>query len=192
MPAIYNSLRHGQHLTPHVAWRVSFVVPGVLIVVVAVSLVLLCPDTPTGSWDERFAAAEDSVRRHSVTGVVVPGRINDAPTGKGEYSTDWEDDKPHGWKDNEVQVSDQEMLDTARGEVVQKPTIKEMAHVVFSPQTFVTAACYFCTFGAELSINSILGNYYKKQFPALTLQETGNWAAMFGLLNGKLIPWFTT
>lgn len=59
---------------------------------------------------------------------------------------------------------------------------------MFSLQTLVPAACYFCTFGAELSINSILGNYYMHNFPTMTLQQSGNWAAMFGLLNGVARP----
>jgi len=60
--------------------------------------------------------------------------------------------------------------------------------VVFSLQTLVTGACYFCSFGAELAINSILGNYYKRNFPKLGLQGEGNWAAMFGLLNVVFRP----
>jgi NNP family nitrate/nitrite transporter-like MFS transporter len=59
---------------------------------------------------------------------------------------------------------------------------------MFSLQTLVPAACYFSTFGAELSINSILGTYYTHQFPHLTLQESGSWAALFGLLNGAARP----
>lgn len=189
MPAVYNSLvKDG--LTSHKAWRVSFVVPGILIVFVAMCLLFLCPDTPTGKWNERFAAVEDSIRRHSVSGVVnVPGQIDDRPSPteneKGDLS---EEEKPHGWKDSEHHATDQEMLDTARGEVIQKPSAGEIAHVMISPQTIVTAACYFCTFGAELAINSILGNYYMKNFPRLGLQNTGNWAAMFGLLNGVTRP----
>lgn len=187
MPAVYNSLvKDG--LPKHKAWRVSFIVPGILIVFVAVCLMLLCPDTPTGKWSERFAAAEDNLRRHSVSGVVdVPGQIGDRPSII-DKSADSEEEKPHGWKDNEAQATDQEMLDTARGEVIQKPSPKEIARVIFSPQTLVTGACYFCTFGAELAINSILGNYYMKNFPKLGLQQTGNWAAMFGLLNGVTRP----
>ncbi|KAF2707327.1 nitrate transporter-like protein [Pleomassaria siparia CBS 279.74] len=186
MPAVYNSLlRNG--LPKHKAWRVSFVVPGILIVFVACCLLLLCPDTPTGKWNHRFAAVEESVRRHSVTGVTVPGHLNDTPASTvKDASSDME--KPHGWKDNEVQATDQEMLDTAKGEVIQKPTSKEILRIMCSPQTLVTAACYFCTFGAELSINSILGNYYMKNFPRLGLQHSGNWAAMFGLLNGVTRP----
>ena len=59
---------------------------------------------------------------------------------------------------------------------------------MLSLQTLVPAACYFCTFGAELSINSILGNYYMHNFPTMSRQASGNWAAMFGLLNGVARP----
>ncbi|KAF2121743.1 high affinity nitrate transporter NrtB [Lophiotrema nucula] len=189
MPAVYSSLR-SNGLNKSKAWRVSFIVPGILIVFVAVSLILLCPDTPTGKWNDRFAAAEENLRRHSVSGgvVTVPGQIGDAPKPEPEKSVSDDEEKPHGWKDNEVQATDQEMLDTARGEVVQKPSFKEIIKVMTSPQTLVTAGCYFCTFGAELAINSILGNYYTKNFPKLGLQHSGNWAAMFGLLNGVCRP----
>jgi len=75
------------------------------------------------------------------------------------------------------------MIETAQGEVVVKPSFQEAMKVVFSPQTFVVAFCYFCSFGAELAINSTLGAYYLKNFPKLGQTGTGRWAAMFGLLN---------
>ena len=80
MPAIYKSLvKNG--LTPHTAWRVAFVVPGILIVSVATLLILLCPDTPTGKWSQRLQAAENNLRQHSVSGTIVdvPGQIGDEP-----------------------------------------------------------------------------------------------------------------
>ena len=55
--------------------------------------------------------------------------------------------------------------------------------VTLAPQTLVLAACYVCSFGAELAINSILGAYYLKNFPKLQQTGSGRWAAMFGLLN---------
>jgi NNP family nitrate/nitrite transporter-like MFS transporter len=42
---------------------------------------------------------------------------------------------------------------------------------------------YFNSFGAELAINSTLGTYYQKNFPDLDQKKSGQWAAMFGLLN---------
>ncbi|CAI6338940.1 unnamed protein product [Periconia digitata] len=191
MPAVYNGLvKDG--LPKHKAWRVSFVVPGVLIVFVAACLLILGEDTPSGSWNSRQAAAEESLRRHSVvSGVDATGSITDAPPAPTEKDTPdsaSSSEKPHGWKDSEHQTTDQDMLDSARGEVIRKPSLRDMLAVMFSLPTLTVAACYFCTFGAELAINSILGNYYSKNFPTLGLQQTGNWAAMFGLLNGVTRP----
>jgi len=187
MPVVYKSLL-SSGLSKDKAWRVSFAVPGVLIVFVALCLLLLCPDTPTGKWSERHYAVEESIRRHSVTGIVVPGHLDDPPLAQPEKDDSSDTGEPRGWKDNEAQATDKEMLETANGEVIKKPSFQEVLRVMASPQTIVTAACYFCTFGAELSINSILGNYYMKNFPSLGLQRTGDWAAMFGLLNGIARP----
>lgn len=193
MPAIYESLMKNQHEKSNVAWRVAFIVPGILIVSVAVSLVLLCDDTPTGKWADRFQAAENNLRQHGVEGdvVAVPGAIGDEPEKKssGESPSGLSDeekklDETRGvFGDHEAQIGEQQMVDTARGEIVQKPSFGEMIKVIMSPQTLVVGACYFCTFGMELSVNSVLGNYYKKNFPKLGLQGSGDWAAMFGLMN---------
>lgn len=42
---------------------------------------------------------------------------------------------------------------------------------------------YACSFGSELAINSMLGSYYTEQFPHMSQTKSGQWAAMFGLLN---------
>ena len=197
MPAIFDSLVSRQHLSAHVAWRVTFIVPFICIVAVAISLLLLCPDTPTGKWSERHLAAEQNLAAHGITGDVVdvPGGFADkkAHSPGSESPLDGKDHeqkvdymatgKVAGTGDHEAQVGEQQMLDTARGEVVQKPSFKEAMPVVFSLQTLVVAGGYFCSFGTELSVNSILGAYYLKNFPTLLQTGSGRWAAMFGLLN---------
>jgi len=213
MPAVYKALM-SDGLPSHKAWRVSFVVPGILIVFVAICLVLLCEDTPTGKWNERHAAAEESLRRHDAVPGAKPGMqegdvvdirgdLQDVPkaspmssrlgsTAEIEKSqlpsSSSDDEKKRGWKDNEAQQTDTQMYNTATTEIIQKPSFKSILATMLSLQTLVPAACYFCTFGAELSINSILGNYYMHNFPAMSLQVSGNWAAMFGLLNGVARP----
>ncbi|KAF9731556.1 hypothetical protein PMIN06_012578 [Paraphaeosphaeria minitans] len=184
MPAVYNSLVHRQHIAPHKAWRISFVVPGILIVFVATCLLLLCEDTPTGPWSTRAAAVQDT---HSATAVDIHGSITDAPhPDKDMPGTPTSDEEKT--PDTESQATPLAKIDTARGEIIQAPSASNMLRVMFSAQTLVLAACYFCTFGAELAINSILGNYYTHRFPALGLQQTGSWAALFGLLNGVTRP----
>lgn len=200
MPAIYNSLNMDQHLSKNVAWRVSFVIPGIVIVCVAIALLTLCQDTPTGKWADRHQAAENNLRQHGVEGAVVsvPGSLTSdidaknagAESPQGEILDEEKklDNTRGTFGNHEAQMGEQQMLDTARGEVVQKPSFGEMIKVICSGSVLVTGACYFCTFGAELSINSILGNYYLKNFPHLGLQGSGNWAAMFGLMNVVFRP----
>lgn len=196
MPAIFDSLVSKQHLTPHVAWRVTFIVPFIIITATSVAMLLTCPDTPTGKWSERHLHAQQNLASHGITGTVVnvPGSITDARTassGSGspgrtasteklDFEATGKDTSSH---DHEAQFGEQQMLDTARGEVVVKPSFKEAMAVVFSLQTLVTCGAYFCSFGTELAVNSILGAYYLKNFPSLKQTGTGQWAAMFGLLN---------
>jgi NNP family nitrate/nitrite transporter-like MFS transporter len=199
MPAIFDSLVSSQHLTPHVAWRVAFVVPGICITTVALGSLFLCPDTPTGKWSDRHLAAQQNLAAHGVTGVVVdpPGSALDKKFGDNGSVALPEGSKEHSVAtrerrasyDHEAQLSEQAMLDTARGEIVAKPTFKEAMPVIFSLQTLVTAACYFCSFGSELAIISILGAYYLANFKHTLNQRTsGDWAAMFGLLNVVFRP----
>jgi MFS transporter, NNP family, nitrate/nitrite transporter len=192
MPAIYNSLvREG--LSKHQAWRVAFVVPGALIVATALGLLLLCQDCPTGKWSDRAEAAVSNLRSHSVSGnvVTVPGQISpDSPPQplgsddeKKEKVISLDPASPRNYADNEAHIGPEQMIEAAKGEVIVTPTFREIYRVFASLQVLVTCGCYFCSFGAELAINSILGNFYKRNFPKLSLQNQGNWAAMFGLLN---------
>ncbi|CAG8974440.1 hypothetical protein HYALB_00004136 [Hymenoscyphus albidus] len=209
MPAVYDSLRQKQGLSEHVAWRVSFIVPFILITSVAIALFLLCEDTPTGKWSERHLAVQQNLQSHGhnhSNGVVnIPGGITDktstpahttgtmTPTSTSNEKVDEEaaqaarSKQPSSSQQKDASLNPA-ILDAAKGEVIQKPSFREAMQVIFTPQTLVVASCYFCTFGAELAINSILGAYYLKQFPRLGQTGTGNWAAMFGLLNVVFRP----
>ena len=202
MPAIFDSLVMNQHLTPHKAWRVAFIVPFIVITSVAITMLLVCPDTPTGKWSDRHLAAQQNLASHGITGAVVdvPGQFTDKQghsPGTESPTTDNGHNEKLGFNatgkrtasvDHEAQIGEQQMLDIARGEIVQKPGFKEAMHVVFSPQTLVTCGAYFCSFGAELAVNSILGAYYLKNFKQLGQSGSGRWAAMFGLLNIAFRP----
>ena len=191
MPAIFDSLVQSRGLSVHVAWRVAFIVPFIVIVTVAIAMLLLCPDTPTGKWSERQLHAQQNLATHGIQGNVVdvPGGFaekkasNAGTDDSGEKKHDYGGEKFAGTPDHEAQMGEQQMLDVAKGEVIQKPTFKEAMHVVFSFPTATLALCYFCSFGTELAINSILGNYYAANFPYLGQTGSGSWAAMFGLLN---------
>lgn len=196
MPAIYDSLV-SDGLTPHVAWRIAFVVPGIIILAVATGLLLLCQDTPVGTWNERHHAVQANLAAHGVQATVVnrpnasllgqPSSVSsDTGSPPGEEKMQYEatsDGKKSSFTDHEAQITEQQMTDTARGEIVVKPTFQQVIKVMFAPQTLVLSFCYFCSFGAELAINSVLGTYYQRNFKQLGQTTSGQWAAMFGLLN---------
>lgn len=200
MPAIFDSLVYQSGLAPHKAWRVAFIVPFIIIVTTAITLLLVCPDTPTGKWSDRHLAAQQHLAEHGITAnvVQVPGEISaEKSSSLGSNSPPRNPDtklefdataERKGSFDHEAQIGEQQMLDVARGEIVQKPTFKDALPVVLSLQTLVTCGCYFCAFGAELAINSVLGAYYLKNFKALGQTGSGRWAAMFGLLNVAFRP----
>ncbi|SMY29060.1 unnamed protein product [Zymoseptoria tritici ST99CH_1A5] len=205
MPAIFNSLVKDQGLTAHVAWRVTFVVPGIIIAAVALALLLLCQDTPTGKWSDRHQIVESSsLRQHGLQGAIVdiPGSVSEEkekdqrPASSSASSSkvlDEEEKKLDATRgptfaDNEAQLGSAQMLDTARGEVIQSPSFTTILKLSISPQVLVLGIAYFCSFGAELSVNSVLGSYYQKQFPNLPKETASNWAAMFGLMNVVFRP----
>lgn len=193
MPAIYDSLVQRQGLSPSKAWRVAFIVPFIMIVSTAIMMLLLCPDTPTGKWSERAVATQRNLAAHHVEGAVVdvPGGLTDRKEAPSDAASPAQsvdekvkpDPEPVGMGDHEAQLSDTQMLEAAKGEVIRKPSFREAAKVIASLQTLVLCLGYFCSFGGELAINSILGAYYLKNFPPLGQTGSGNWAAMFGLLN---------
>lgn len=189
MPAVFDSLV-ARGYTDGVAWRLAFIVPLVITLATGVSMLLLCPDTPTGKWSERHLHADQNLESHGGAEAIVdiPGRITDrasstTPNSIHEVDKDKEpQDNSTNW-DHEAAISREEMAEAAKGEVVQKPTWGAIARVLGSPQTLFHILTYMCSFGGELAINSVLGSYYTTNFPTLGQTNASNWAAMFGFLN---------
>ncbi|QSZ28841.1 hypothetical protein DSL72_003346 [Monilinia vaccinii-corymbosi] len=211
MPAIFDSLVLNQGLTAHVAWRVSFIVPFILITTTAISMLILCPDTPTGKWSQRHLAMQPNLEPHSTHSHSLPNSMVSIP----ESITDRTLDDTHPPPDqtsptnsisynekrleeaqiasrghnaaspspDESSLPSQETPTTAQSEMIQPPSFHTSLPLVLTPQTLLVSSCYFCSFGAELAINNILGTYYLQTFPHLGQTGSGRWAALFGLLN---------
>ena len=195
MPAIFNSLVQQQHMRDSVAWRVTFIVPFILITATALAMILTCPDTPTGKWSTRtvdlqrhldmrdtyFSAVGERKENNapSLDSGASPGLSNDtiklnSARGQGHFS--------------ETQAQEDDLLTAASWELVEIPTYSGSAKVVLSLPTLAVAVAYFCSFGTELWVNNILGTYYADTFPSLGQTGSGSWAAMFGLLNAIFRP----
>ncbi|KAK4188557.1 putative nitrate transporter [Podospora australis] len=193
MPAVYDAFVASGR-TSGQSWRLTFIIPLVMVLITGTALLLLCEDTPTGKWEERHLHAQQNLHSHGVDDAIVdiPGGIADkarvsssgtAPGDGMDIDIKAEDAKPPVILDHEAQISSTEMIQTVHGEIVTKPTLKEAVHVACSPQTIFHILTYMCSFGGELAINSILASYYVKNFPSLGQTNAANWAAMFGFLN---------
>lgn len=194
MPAVFDSLVASQGLSEHKAWRVAYVVPFTIITAVALCMLFLCEDTPTGKWSERHLWAKEnaSINFLSSDGNIIDinsgltsGLTSTGPSGPGSlYKVDIE--KKSGAQTPvaaERDASAMGQIDALKTDAVVAPTRKEAFKVAVSLPTMAVAVPYACSFGSELAINSILGTYYLTQFPEMGQTETGRWAAMFGLLN---------
>jgi NNP family nitrate/nitrite transporter-like MFS transporter len=184
MPAVFDSLVQHSGLAPNKAWRVAYIVPFIIIVVVALGMLFTCDDTPNGRWSDRAIPTEGGSSDSSIRGQIdTPSSIS---VSKDINNVD--EKYPIPISDVESQSDGTTYLDLAKSEYIVPPTRKEILHVVISPQTFALFGVYACSFGTELAVNSILGSYYEKNFPHLGQTEAGEWAAMFGLLNVLFRP----
>lgn len=188
MPAIYDSLISAQGLPPHKAWRVAYVVPFIIIVGVSLGMLFTCDDTPTGKWSERHIWDRENRRPEDSNNIVdlSSGNPSARPSGPPSITNVMADVEKKGTQspnsvDNEGQMIGQ--FDALRNDAVVAPNRKETLKVFFSLSTAGVAIPYACSFGAELAINSILGEFYSDNFPHMDQTQSGRWAAMFGLLN---------
>ena len=88
----------------------------------------------------------------------------------------------------ETALNEQDLLNAASWELVEKPTYHGSIKALISLPTLTLIVAYFCTFGTELAVNSFLGAYYLKNFKHLGQTGSGRWAAMYGLLNAVFRP----
>ncbi|CBF89563.1 hypothetical protein AN0399.2 [Aspergillus nidulans FGSC A4] len=181
MPAIYDSFVHDRGLTPHKAWRVSYIVPFIIIVSIALAMLFTCPDTPTGKWADREKTSGQSI-------VDLSSTPNASSANSINISSDEKKAVHPEVTDSEAQVHVRAGQIESSDAVIEAPTIKRYLSIALDPSALAVAVPYACSFGAELAINSILGAYYLLNFPLLGQTQSGRWASMFGLVNVVFRP----
>lgn len=186
MPAIFDSLLHNQGLPAHKAWRVAYIVPFILIVAAALGMLFTCDDTPTGPWSERHIWTKEGTQSQGNIVDLNSGNQSIQPSGTPSIITNVAVDVEKKGTQSPIESDGTQVmgqLDALRTDAVVAPSRKEAMSVVLSLASLALAIPYACSFGSELAINSILGDYYDKNFPYMGQTQTGKWAAMFGFLN---------
>ena len=80
MPAIFDSLVSNSGFKPHVAWRVAFVVPFILITSTSVGMLLFSEDTPTSKWADRAIAVEQNLKPQKSRIISAQSGVLDKPS----------------------------------------------------------------------------------------------------------------
>src|SRR6478735_4922390 len=140
MPAVFDSLVANHGLTPSKAWRVTFIVPLICLIICGLGMLFLCPDSPMGSWEDQAMLVRKNMEAHgmSSSGDVTPVGTPDRCGSDEEKNPGEERDVKVG--DHEHPISRNEAMEFARGEVIVKPTLRDALHVCYSPQTIFHVA----------------------------------------------------
>ena len=176
----------------------------------ALMILFFGPDTPTGAWKDRH------LNQTALIAVGLSGELTppSEPTGQvvdvNKYGMEDASQSPklanHDLTESDLEkhefktdrrstaIYDQADVKFAEASLIKKPTIKDVLKVAFTLPVLTQCVCYFCTFGAELAINSNLSSFYIQASgtPAWNQTLAANWAAMYGLLNVITRPWVDT
>ena len=180
MTNLYQSLRD-RGMSNHKAWRASFaIVPVPILLSLAALALLFGTDCPAGKWSQRHevpATAIAAARGHEFgSGTYDAGKKDVEGAGASVLAAGGESEKGAAVDAVEVDVAINEPL-----------TFKSGLKVASAPQTWLPAFSYFTTFGLELAVDAnfinILYAMYKSAPQKYSQVTCGYLTAVFGLLN---------
>jgi len=173
MPAIYDGLR--RHLPVSTSWRLAFIFPATICILVAIADLLFGIDTPQGDW----LKVRKSVNEPEVASVTVLAEKEEELK---------KDDDSKGDKDsNSVVVKAVRSSDEASIRDVKRDETPLMAFigcfkVLANPAVLIMVAAYACSFGVELAIDNVIGKVFETKFH-LNPSTAAYIGSIFGLLN---------
>ncbi|KDR71725.1 hypothetical protein GALMADRAFT_143523 [Galerina marginata CBS 339.88] len=181
MGSVFQSLT-ASGLTPHVAWRATFaIIPVPILLIVAGLILLFGQDHPAGKWSERY----------NIPAATIATRLghefHDPHTEKAS-EMDRKDNEDAFVSIEQVKEDDaaqfQSAVDLAINETL---TLKNALKILANPVTWLPALAYFTTFGVELAIDSnlsdLLFTLFKKRRAGFTQTTAGYYTSILGFLN---------
>lgn len=181
MIGLYERL-HSAGLTPHLAWRICFLVlPVPLLFLVALAMMLIAKDHPAGKWSQRHQLPGTAIE------VAQGGQVHlDSSEARAyEQSQAGRTEKgPAKGADFRETPSDEQVtkVDTAVSEPL---TMKSFVSIITDLRVWMVALCYMTTFGLETSLDAALpqlinGLFASKTFTAV---DAAFVASTYGLCN---------
>ncbi|KIK92499.1 hypothetical protein PAXRUDRAFT_829898 [Paxillus rubicundulus Ve08.2h10] len=174
MIALFNRLVE-DGLTPHVAWRASFaLVPVPILLSVAVATLVFGTDHPAGRWADRHKAI-----------AAVPEVAIKEDAELASYDSTKHAEKKDGSAEVEVTIAAVQDFNNVSVAVSRPFTTQVAYEVMFNPLTWLPALAYLTTFGYELAIDANLANvlFNLMRSPSFGQTKAGYIAGIFGFLN---------
>ncbi|OSX68190.1 hypothetical protein POSPLADRAFT_1043315 [Postia placenta MAD-698-R-SB12] len=181
MLAVYDALlRDG--LAKHVAWRASFaIVPVPILLATAAVTLLFGTDHPNGRWADRhrpfsLRGADEEVAQEGQEKEVSPRKPHDKAAAQEEaleVSVD-------------VAIAEPDETTLSIGVTTnQGTTLDVAAQVLMAPATWLPTLAYLTTFGFELAIDANLSNVLYGMYKSESFGQTkaGYIASIYGLMN---------
>lgn len=201
MPAVIQSLMTHQGYKLERAWQLAFpACPLAILVFVAILVLVVGVDTPTGPWRTRHIHGVG----HAVDTKTLDGAFSgreDKYIGTTEASERSGSSSPPVNKNpaekpvqGDMALAESDMgVGTITDETPEEPHVLSVLKTMFHPQVLFLALQYACSFGGELAIEGYLTALYvqtakAKDKEVWTAEKAGQWAAMFGLLNVVVRP----
>ncbi|KAI8138239.1 major facilitator superfamily domain-containing protein [Fennellomyces sp. T-0311] len=168
MPAIYGGIV--AHTSNAIAWRVTFVVPACICILVAIMDMLFATDTPHGDW---LALRRQEQGQPSSDGISI------ASTESAEQKVE----KGLGATVEEVDnFNDDESIADVKRNQSFVDTLITFGKLFCKPGVLIMVCHYACSLGTELAIDNVIGEVFREHF-SLDPATAAYIGSIFGLLN---------
>ena len=182
MPGIVTWLMESHGISRYWAWRLAFpLCPLIIILLIALACLLLADDTPTGPWKNRNLLSSSD---HSQEATTM--NLDDLE----KQETDGNNSDPSQIPlTGDHSIPTDATKSTLRSKESRSSTgFVEILKAAVSPQTFLVALPYMCSFGSELAVEGMISDFYVQTAQVAdgivwSSRKAGIWASVFGLLN---------
>ena len=167
MHSIYEGLK--QHLPISKAWRVVFVFPAAICIIMGIADLVFGTDTPQGDW----------LKKQMPEAEAAPDTVMEEEAKKDESSQGT--DKTSVSQEEVPRDEEASIMDVKRDESTLMVIIG-FWNVLSNPAVLFIVAAYGCSLGLELAIVNVIGNVFQTKFH-LDPSTAAYIGSIFGLLN---------
>ncbi|KAI7885044.1 MFS general substrate transporter [Lichtheimia hyalospora FSU 10163] len=173
IPACFNGI--AKYTGESIAWRVVFVIPAGICILVAFIDYFCSIDTPHGDWLK--LRRQDAQEKDTVSAMEAASDNTTSDMTAGPVAVDKKyPASSSSMNHDDVSISDVKRIQTAGGAFVG------VFRVLINPTVLITVCFYACSFGTELAIDNVIGQVFRTNFH-LDPSTASYIGSIFGLLN---------